>query len=84
MCTPQKLVQQALESDGWTAGEKWVLKWQYMMHSHFQTALAEVICLADEGNMERLHHGFPDAVEAFLAWRDGDLGKRFAAVGLVE
>ena len=77
-----------INSPDWTAAEKWVVKWQYQ-HSlkflgHFEAALAEAIMRADEDNLAKLHRGFPDQVEGFMAWSRGDLAKRLRAAGATD
>ena len=49
-----------------TAGEEFIVKWQYRLLGHFSTALIEAIKLADEANLERLREGFPHEVEGYI------------------
>ena len=72
----QKKIDAVLASADWTAGEKAVIKFQFNMWGHFYTSLFETLQHADFINMEKLRKGFPDEVEGFLAWREGDLGQR--------
>jgi hypothetical protein len=38
----------------------------------FTADLIRLCAHADEGNLERIRLGFPDVVDAYLAWRRGD------------
>jgi hypothetical protein len=62
--------------------EKFIIKWQYGLLSDFESALIDVIKIADSENLNRLYRGFPKNVLAFRDWRDGDLGNRIRAWGL--
>jgi len=72
------------EDSPWTPAEKWVVKWQYRLLGDFETALAEAICRADDGNLDRLARGFPNQVAGFLAWNRGDLAERLRAAGFSD
>ena len=48
-----------------TPEEDWIAQWQYHFLGDFHTALFEVICLADEGNLHKLSLGFPDEVNGY-------------------
>jgi hypothetical protein len=72
------------EASPWTAGEKWVVKWQFRLLGDFGTALAEAICRADDTNLARIAKGFPDEVAGFLAWNRGDLAQRLRAAGFQD
>ena len=78
----------ALNSDKWTAAEKWVLKWQWQraldLLGGFEEALAKAIIRADDSNLPRLRLGFPDQVDGFLAWSRGDLAKRLRDAGVMD
>lgn len=62
--------------------EKFIIKWQHGLLSSFESALIDVIKLADGSNLDRLYRGFPKKVLAFRNWRDGDLGNRIRLWGL--
>lgn len=84
----KQAIHEALASPDWTDAEKWVLKWQWQkllgLLGGFETALAEAIMRADEGNLARLRLGFPDQVDGFLAWSRGDLARRLRAAGVMD
>ena len=46
--------------------EKFIFMWQYRLLGHFKTALIEVICRADDNNLEKLSLGFPDEVRGYI------------------
>lgn len=69
-----------LAADHFTEGEKALAKWLCRMQGQFYTYLFSAIQNADAINREKLKLGFPAEVEAFTAWRDGDLDTRFAAI----
>ena len=46
--------------------ERAVFDWQYHLTGDFRTALWQAITRADEGNLQRLHEGFPNEVEGYL------------------
>jgi hypothetical protein len=71
-----------LADPAWTPAEKWVIKWQFRLLGHFETALAGAITRADEGNLEKLAEGFPTQVSGFRAWAHADLGDRLRKAGL--
>jgi len=81
-------IRAMLLSPAWTEAEKWVVKWQYnrslQLLGGFQTALAEAILRADEGNLARLRLGFPDQVDGYLAWSRGDLAGRLRDAGVMD
>ena len=82
MSALKEQVTEFLISPKWTDSEKWVIKWQFRQLSHFQMALAMVIQLADDNNLEKLHLGFPIQVMGFMMWSEGDLGERLREAGL--
>jgi len=47
-------------------GEEFIVKWQFRLLGDFKKALAECIMRADDGNLARLEHGFPDEVKGYL------------------
>ena len=75
-------IREALTGDTFNDAEKWVIEWQFERLGSFQKALAEAICRASGGNLELLERGFPMQVHGFLAWRDGDLGRRLRNFGI--
>lgn len=79
-------ILEVLNSPHWTESEKWVVKWQFNrafpLLGSFEAALAEVIKLADESNLDKLALGFPDQVNGYRAWAHGDLAQRLRASGL--
>ena len=48
-----------------TSEEDWIAKWQYGYLGHFHLALFKAICVADEGNLDKLSLGFPDEVSGY-------------------
>jgi hypothetical protein len=65
-------VEEALNSDEFTEGQKAIIKWQFKMHGNFLTALFEAICRADPQNLARLELGFPVEVGGFKDWNNGE------------
>lgn len=55
-------------TDNLTAGETFILHWQYGILGSFGKGLAVAIARADEGNLARLRLGFPDEVDAYIAF----------------
>ena len=55
-----------IKLEGLSSEEEFVVKWQFRLLGHFKTALAELICLADDENLTRLEGGFPDEVRGYL------------------
>ena len=82
MPSTREQIGEFFNSPDWTEGEKFIIKWQFGILGDFKTALIEACCRADEDNLERLHRGFPEEVEAYLAWNRGNLGTRFRDAGL--
>lgn len=68
-----------LASDQFTDGEKGLAKWLCRMQGQFYTHLFNTIQNADPVHLTLLHYPYPGEVDAFRAWRDGDLDTRFAA-----
>lgn len=56
-----------------TAEELIIWQWQYSFIGYFRKALMEVICRADEDNLERLRLGFPDEVKGYLLFKNENL-----------
>ena len=75
-------VDQVLNSNSWTYGEKAIVKWQFHLHGNFFTALFEAFTRADEKNLYGLSLGFPQEIEALREWRYGSLAKRLREAGL--
>ena len=75
-------INEILQSDQFTAGEKWIVQWQFRLLGDFNKALVEAIMRADDNNLQRLRNGFPDEVQGFLAWNRGDLAERLKEAGL--
>ena len=71
-----------LSSEEWTPGERAVVKWQFRFCSDFRKALWEAIIRADDTNLNCLALGFPDEVNGYLAWSQGDLATRLRKDGL--
>lgn len=65
-----------LDSDQFSAGDKAVVKWILNRHGSFFTALFDAIKTADPINKQKLALGFPNEVEGFLNWSEGDLNTR--------
>ena len=72
-----------LAGDDWTEGEKFVLRWQFRELGHFWTHMFEAFVRADHENLDHLARAFPEVVAAVRSWREGDLGDRFTAAGLL-
>lgn len=49
-----------------TRGEQFLIEWQYGMAGGFKTALAELLCRVDDGNLAKLMSSFPDEVQAYI------------------
>jgi hypothetical protein len=75
-------VDQVLNSNLWTPGEKAVVKWQFRKFGHFFTALFGTMARADEENLTKLALGFPDEVAGFREWAHGNLAERLRKAGL--
>ncbi len=74
-------LQKIMESTELTQGEKdYIFDKQYHHAGHFMTAIWEAIGRADEFNLGRLHLGFPQEVDAYLAWTRGDLHERASRI----
>ena len=52
-----------------TAGEEFIYKWQYKLHSGFKTHLAKAMEVADGHNLDKLAFAFPDEVKALRNYR---------------
>ncbi len=74
-------LQKIMESTELTQGEKdYIFDKQFHHAGHFMTAIWEAIAKADEGNLYRLSKGFPEEVDAYLAWTRGDLHERASRI----
>ena len=65
-----------LESDEFTEADKCAIRWQYDLYGGFFKALYDAIARADYFNTEKLRLGFPDEVQGYLNWTQGDLYER--------
>ena len=54
-----------MKLEGLSEGEEFIVMWQFRLLGHFKTALIEVICLADEDNLDKLRLGFPYEVDGY-------------------
>jgi len=75
-------VDQVLNSDLWTPGEKAIVKWQFRLLGGFLDALFLAIARANEENLAKLELTFPEEVAGFRAWSHGDLARRLRKAGL--
>lgn len=74
-------LKKIMESAELTQGEKdYIFDNQYHHAGHFMTAIWEAIARADENNLRRLRMGFPEEVDAYLAWARGDLHERASRI----
>jgi hypothetical protein len=75
-----------MTSDQFTPGEKFAAQAQYAPEtfSSFGSALWNLLCAADQYNLERIALAFPDHVAALGVWRHGNLRQRFEAVRPLE
>jgi hypothetical protein len=72
-----------MKSETMTQAEKdYIFDGQYRNGGSFMRGLYELIQLADEDNIWKLHKAFPDEVDAVLAWTRGDLADRARALGI--
>ena len=53
-----------------TEGEKFIVKWQFRMLGHFNTALIDTIARADIINRAKLAQGFPEEVQAYINYTE--------------
>ena len=54
--------------DNLDRGEAELVKWMYRQQDHFHTALWMAITRADEDNLMALSMGYPEDVEAYVAY----------------
>lgn len=83
--TRNEIAKFLTEDNGFTRGEKWLVKMQYRRIIHcgnFEEKLWELICAADDMNRVKLSIEFPEEVRAYEAWVYRDLGDRIRATGL--
>jgi hypothetical protein len=65
-----------------TAGEEFIYKWQYRMHSGFKTALSKAMEIADGYHLKLLEAGYPEEVRALRDYRSlSDWWPRVQAIG---
>lgn len=77
-----EFLQAMLQSDNWSKAEKCAVKWQYDFYGGFFKSLFECIARADSDNLARLAKGFPDEVQGFLLWTQGDLAETLEKASL--
>ncbi len=77
-------IRSVLIDEQFTPGEKFIVRMQFaqaIQPSNFESKLWEVICAADQDNLDRLECAFPAEVRAFRSWTQGDLGNRVRKAG---
>jgi len=74
-------VDQVLNSNLWTPGEKAIVKWQFGLLGDFLDALFVAIARADEENLAKLELTFPEEVAGFREWAHGNLAERLRKAG---
>jgi hypothetical protein len=60
--------------------KKYIIDCQYRMGGSFSQALFEAIARADSQNRAKLALGFPEEVQGYVAWTEGDLYDRASRV----
>lgn len=78
---PFERVQEILNCDRYTAGEKECVQFHLGMLDGFYENLWEAITQADDENLARLAKGFPEEVAAYQDWKRGELGRRLKEDG---
>lgn len=74
-------LKKIMESQELTSGEKkYIFEWQYHFGGHFSHALFEAIARADIYNRAKLALGFPEEVQGYVAWTEGDLYVRASRI----
>lgn len=69
------------ESTELTQGEKdYILDFQFGYGGDFMRSLWQAIGMADRTNLARLRLGFPEEVDAYVAWTNGDLYQRASRI----
>jgi hypothetical protein len=58
-------------------GELHIFKWQYRLHGDFFKHLMEAIIRADYINIAKLRLAFPDIIDAYRDFTQGDLASKF-------
>lgn len=79
---PFDMVQEILNSDHYTSGEKECVKFHLGMLDGFSENLWEAIVQANDENLARVAKGFPEEIAAFHSWKRGDLCRRLRDDGL--
>lgn len=64
-----------------TEADQHAIKWQYHLWGDFYTALWQAIARADRGNQFRIALGFPEDVQGYINWTQGDLYERIQRAG---
>ncbi len=78
--TPEGL-NKIMDSQLLSQGEKdYIFDEQYHNAGDFMIAIWEAIARADSGNLARLRSGFPEEVDAYIAWTQGDLYERASEI----
>lgn len=54
------------ERFGFSKPEAFVIEWKYNYGGSFTMALAELLAIADNNNLEKLRLAFPDEVEGYV------------------
>lgn len=54
------------ERFGFSKPEAFIIEWKYGYGGGFTIALAELLAIADNNNLEKLHLAFPDEVEGYI------------------
>ncbi len=75
-----KTLTAALNSDRFSEADKCAIKWQYGLYGGFYSKLFAAIAHADHWNLQKLSQGFPDEVQGYENWTDGDLVSRLIAL----
>ncbi len=65
-------VNEALRSNQFSEGQKFLIRGQYNRLGGFYTTLFLTIQRADAANLSKLALGFPVEVNAFRDWSDGE------------
>lgn len=74
-------LRKIMDSPNLTPGEKkYIFDAQYRHGGSFTRALFDAIARADIHNRARLALGFPEEVQGYVAWAEGDLFDRASAI----
>jgi len=52
-----------------TQGQMFIIEWQYRSIGDFKKALIELMCLADDRNLERIAKGYPVEARAYTCYK---------------